>query len=72
MAPPLWADAVEYAAGTEATVEQLALDVTAYLNGAAEPELDERKNMGIKVMLFLIVLTGLLYAVKKKVWADLH
>jgi ubiquinol-cytochrome c reductase cytochrome c1 subunit len=34
--------------------------------------MEERKRMGIKVILFLLVLTGLLYAVKRKVWADLH
>jgi ubiquinol-cytochrome c reductase cytochrome c1 subunit len=39
---------------------------------AAEPTMEARKTMGIKVVLFLIVFTALLYAVKKKIWADLH
>lgn len=72
MAPPLYGDDVEYADGTEATVEQEAKDVTAFLSWAAYPKLEERKRMGVKVMLFLIVFTGMLYAVKRKIWSDLH
>ncbi len=72
MAPPLYEDSVEYGDGTPATVEQMATDVTTFLAWAAEPEMEERKRMGIKVILFLLVFTGILYAVKRKVWADLH
>lgn len=72
MPPPLSEGAVEYADGTKATVDQMAKDVTTFLAWAAEPELEERKRMGIKVILFLLVLTGLLYAYKRKVWADVH
>ncbi len=72
MAPPLFEDAVEYGDGTLATEEQMATDVSTFLAWAAEPEMEERKSMGIGVMLFLLVFTGVLYAVKRKVWADLH
>ena len=72
MAPPLADDAVEYADGTKATAQQLAEDVTVFLAWAAEPELEERKRLGIKVLLFLIVLTAMLYAVKRQVWSDQH
>ncbi len=72
MAPPLEEDAVEYGDGTPATVEQMASDIASFLAWAAEPEMEERKRMGIKVILFLLVFTGVLYAVKRKVWADLH
>ncbi len=72
MAPPLFEEGVEYQDGTEATVDQMAADVTQFLMWAAEPKLQERKQMGLKVILFLLVLTGILYAVKRKVWADLH
>jgi len=72
MASPLSDDAVEYADGTKATVEQMARDVTTFLAWASEPNMEERKSMGMKVMLFLIVFTGLLIAVKRKVWADVH
>lgn len=72
MAPPLFEGAIEYPDGTEATVEQMAHDVSAFLMFAAEPNLEDRKRMGVKVILFLIVLTAMLYAVKRKVWADVH
>ena len=72
MPAPLNADGVEYADGTKATVEQMALDVSSFLAWTAEPEMEERKRMGIKVLLFLIVLTALLYALKRRIWADVH
>lgn len=61
---------VEYEDGTPMTAEQHAKDIVAFLNWAAEPELDERKSLGLKVMLFLLVLTAMLYALKRKIWAD--
>ncbi|MCG8491880.1 MAG: cytochrome c1 [Sneathiellales bacterium] len=72
MAAPLTEDAVEYADGTPATVDQMAKDVTVFLAWAAEPKLEERKNMGMKVILFLLLMTGLFYAAKRKAWADVH
>ena len=72
MAPPLSEGLVEYEDGTEATVAQMAHDVSTFLMWTAEPKLEERKRMGIKVILFLLVFTGILYAVKRKIWADLH
>jgi len=72
MPAPLSEGAVEYADKTKATVAQMASDVTTFLAWAAEPELEVRKRLGIKVLLFLVVLTGLLYAVKRKIWADVH
>ena len=72
MAMPLFDDGVEYADGTPATVEQMATDVANFLMWTAEPKLEDRKGMGIKVILFLLVFTGILYAAKRKVWADVH
>jgi ubiquinol-cytochrome c reductase cytochrome c1 subunit len=72
MPPPLSDGAVTYADGTEASVHQMAHDVVTFLAWTAEPELDQRKRMGVKTILFLIVLTGLAYAVKRKVWAEVH
>jgi ubiquinol-cytochrome c reductase cytochrome c1 subunit len=72
MPPPLFDDAVEYPDGTPATVDQMAEDVTQFLAWAAEPNLEERHRMGVKVLLFLLVLTALAYAVKRKVWANVH
>ena len=63
---------VQFADGTEATPEQMAWDVTNFLAWAAEPTLEARKEMGVKVILFLIVFTALMYAVKRKLWAEVH
>jgi ubiquinol-cytochrome c reductase cytochrome c1 subunit len=72
MPPPLSEGLLTYPDGTEATVEQMAHDVVSFLAWTAEPELEERKRMGVKTILFLIVLTGLFYAWKRKVWAEVH
>jgi ubiquinol-cytochrome c reductase cytochrome c1 subunit len=73
MAPPLSSDGqVEYHDGTKATVDQMVRDVSQFLTWAAEPELEQRKAMGVKMVLFFTVLGGLAYAVKRKVWADVH
>lgn len=72
MPPPLSDDGVEYADGMKATTAQQALDVTAFLAWAAEPELEERKRVGAKTVLFLLLLTGLLYVLKRRVWAGVH
>jgi ubiquinol-cytochrome c reductase cytochrome c1 subunit len=72
MASPLSDGRVTYADGTRASVEQMSRDVTTFLAYIAEPEMEQRKRMGVKVVLFLIFLTGLTYATKRKVWADVH
>jgi ubiquinol-cytochrome c reductase cytochrome c1 subunit len=73
MPPPLIEDSgLEYPDGTPATVEQMSSDVSHFLAWAAEPKLEQRKRTGIKVVLFLIVFSAMLYAVKRKVWADVH
>ena len=64
--------AVDYADGTKATAEQMAHDVTTFLHWAAEPHMEERKRTGIAVILFLLAFTGMMYAVKRKIWSDLH
>jgi ubiquinol-cytochrome c reductase cytochrome c1 subunit len=72
MPPPLSEGVVSYGDGTEATVPQMAADVTTFLTWAAEPTLEQRKQTGLKVTLFLIVFTGLCYATMRKVWAYAH
>ena len=72
MPQPLYGDDVEYQDGTEASLEQESRDVTAFLAWAAEPSLGVRKQLGLKVILFLIALTALLYASKRKIWGDIH
>ncbi|MET0746412.1 MAG: cytochrome c1, partial [Microvirga sp.] len=51
------------------TVEQYSRDITAFLTWTAEPHLEARKRLGFQVMLVLLVLSGLLYFTKKKIWA---
>lgn len=72
MPPQLYEGMVEFADGTEATPENMARAITSFLQWAAEPELEERKSLGIKVMLFLIVLTAMLYALKRRIWSDVE
>jgi ubiquinol-cytochrome c reductase cytochrome c1 subunit len=72
MPQPLNDGAVTYADGTQATVPQMAHDVVTFLTWAAEPQLEERHQTGFKVMLFLAIATILFYAVKRKIWADVH
>jgi ubiquinol-cytochrome c reductase cytochrome c1 subunit len=72
MPPPLSDDIVEYGDGTSATVGQMSADVSQFLMWLAEPRLEERKGTGVKVVLFLVILSGILYAYKRRVWADLH
>ncbi len=72
MPKPLNPDQVTYADGTKATVEQMARDVTAFLAWTAEPEMEYRKALGVKTILFLILMAFLFYGVKRKVWAEVH
>jgi ubiquinol-cytochrome c reductase cytochrome c1 subunit len=69
MPPPLSADGlVTYADGTVATKAQMARDVVQFLSWAAEPELEERKKMGLQVLIFLGVFTIVMWFVKKQIW----
>lgn len=71
MAMPLYEDSVEYADGTPATVEQMAEDVTVFLNWAAEPELEARHKMGLRVLIFMAIFSVLVFFSNRKVWADI-
>ena len=71
MAPPLSDGQVEYTDGTPQTVEQYSEDIAAFLMWAAEPKLEERKKMGFRVMLFLVIFASLLYLSYRKIWADI-
>jgi cytochrome c1 len=72
MPPPLSDKRIDYTDGTPTTVDQFSKDVSAFMMWAAEPHMEARKRIGFQVMIFLIVLAGLLYFTKKKVWADAH
>ncbi len=72
MAAPLTDGLVEYQDGTEATVEQMSYDVVNFLQWAAEPEMEVRKQTGIKTMIFLVVFTVFFYIAKKRIWSRLQ
>ena len=69
MSNPLSDGIVEYGDGTKATVEQMAKDVTSFMSWAAEPHLETRHKTGVKVIIFLIVLTVLVYFSMKRLWS---
>jgi ubiquinol-cytochrome c reductase cytochrome c1 subunit len=72
MPQPLHDGQVTYADGTPATVEQMSHDVVTFLEWTANPEMVQRKQIGWRWVLFFLIMTGLTYAVKRKVWADVH
>jgi ubiquinol-cytochrome c reductase cytochrome c1 subunit len=73
MPPPLTqTDQLKYADGTQATVPQMSHDVVSFLSWAAEPNLNDRHRIGFKVILFLIIATGVFYAAKRKIWSRIH
>ena len=69
MAAPISEDIVEFSDGTPATVDQIAHDVVMFLTWAAEPKLEARHRIGFMAMIYLVVLSGLLYFATRKVWA---
>ena len=72
MPPPLYDNVIEYIDGTNASLHQLSFDIVHFLNWAAEPKLQKRKSLGLKVLLFLIVLTLLLYVTMKEIWSRIE
>lgn len=68
MPPPLSDGQVTYEDGTEASVDQMARDVAAFLMWTAEPKMMDRKQVGFVSVIFLIVLASLLYLTNKKLW----
>lgn len=72
MPPPLNDNSVTYADDTPATLDQEAYDLVNFLAWAAEPTLDDRHRTGVKTILFLLAMTGILYAGKRRIWAAVH
>ena len=66
---PLSDNLIEYGDGTVASEQQMAKDVTTFLSWTAEPELEERHKTGVKVIIYLILLTILVYLSMKKIWS---
>jgi len=63
---------VKYADGTKATAAQMAHDVSTYLAWTAQPHLEDRRRMGVRVLIYLVLLLGLVFIVKRKVWANVR
>ena len=63
---------VEYSDGTVSTVEQMSKDVTTFLMWTAEPHLEARHRMGFKAIVYLIILTTLVYFSMKKIWSRIE
>lgn len=72
MAAPLSEGIVEYADGTPATVEQMAKDVTEFLAWTSDPKMENRKRAGIATMLYLLILTILMWLSYKRVWRNVE
>ncbi|MEH6775059.1 MAG: cytochrome c1 [Cereibacter changlensis] len=70
MPPPLFDDMVSYADGHEASEHAMAEDVTAFLTWAAEPKMMARKQAGFTAVVFLTILSVLLYLTNKRIWAN--
>jgi ubiquinol-cytochrome c reductase cytochrome c1 subunit len=70
MPPPLSDGKVTYADGTKNTLDQEVKDVIEFLAWASEPHLEDRNRTGVRVILFLLAMAGLMYAVKRAVWSD--
>lgn len=68
MPPPLSEGLVTYDDGEKPSLNQMAHDVTTFLAWTAEPELEERKKMGYKVLIYFAVFTVLMYFLKKRIW----
>ncbi len=69
MSAPLSDGIVEYSDGTEATKEQMAKDITTFLMWSAEPHLETRHKTGFRVIVYLIILSVLVYLTMKKIWS---
>ncbi len=72
MPPQLYDDLVTYADGTPATPEQMAKDITTFLAWTAEPKLEERHKFGFRAIIYLIILTILVYFSMKRIWSRIE
>ncbi len=68
MAKPLFTGDVEYVDGTNASEEQMAKDVVAFLAWAAEPHLEAGHKLGFRSIIYLFIITVLVYFSMKKIW----
>ena len=72
MSAPLMDEIVEYSDGTKATTEQMAKDVVSFLMWAAEPHLEQRHKFGFRVIIYLVIISVLVYFSMKKIWSRIE
>ena len=72
MPPQLYDDLVTYADGTLATPEQMAKDITTFLAWTAEPKLEERHKFGFRAIIYLTILSILVYFSMKRIWSRIE
>jgi ubiquinol-cytochrome c reductase cytochrome c1 subunit len=68
MPPPLVEGRVQFDDGTKSTLAEEAWDVAAFLQWASDPKMEERKQLGLAVMIFLVLYSGLVYGAYRRVW----
>jgi ubiquinol-cytochrome c reductase cytochrome c1 subunit len=74
MPPPLSDGLVHYTPAqgeppVPLTTDQYSKDVAAFMMWLSEPGLDARKEDGFRVLLFLVLFAGLMFAVKRRIWS---
>jgi ubiquinol-cytochrome c reductase cytochrome b/c1 subunit len=72
MPPPLSDGQVAYGDGTKATVDQYARDVAAFLMWASDPKFEDRKDVGIRMLVYLVLLSVFVWLAKRQIWSRLH
>ena len=72
MPQQLYEDLVTYADGTPATPEQMAKDITTFMAWTAEPKLEERHKFGFRAIVYLFILTILVYFSMKRIWSRIE
>ncbi|XP_007907494.1 cytochrome c1, heme protein, mitochondrial [Callorhinchus milii] len=71
MAPPIYDEILEYSDGTPPSMSQIAKDVCTFLRWSSEPEHDQRKRMGLKMLMFSLIVIPMLYYMKRHRWSVL-
>tara|TARA_B110000014_G_C20092146_1_gene571951 strand:+ start:204 stop:986 length:783 start_codon:yes stop_codon:yes gene_type:complete len=72
MSSPLSDDLIEYSDGTKATTEQMSRDVVSFLMWAAEPHLEQRHKFGFRVIIYLVIISVLVYFSMKRIWSRIE
>jgi ubiquinol-cytochrome c reductase cytochrome b/c1 subunit len=72
MPAPLSDGQVEYTDGAPATVDQYSRDVSSFLMWSAEPHLEARKNLGVRVLIYLLIMAAIFWLAKRALWSRLH